>query len=77
MIYKTSYVVLGGEFPGAIKTETTRPEPGKRVKLGRTSFEVIEVQEISPARDDFQFLHVTVKPVSKTKSASTNGDGDK
>lgn len=67
MIYKISYVVLGGGFPGGIKSQYDRPKVGDHVRLGRHTFEVMEVQEISPPRDDFQFLHATVKPVVKEK----------
>lgn len=28
-------------------------------------FEVVEVHEIMPPRDDFQFLHATVKPFAE------------
>jgi hypothetical protein len=62
MIYKVSYVVQGGQFPGGIKNQEERPEVGKLVQIGPNMFEVLEVFEIMPARDDFQFLHATVKP---------------
>jgi hypothetical protein len=65
MNYKVSYVVVGGDFPGGIKSQSERPQIGDRVRLGRNTFEVIEVVEIMPARDDFQFLHATVKPAPK------------
>ncbi len=63
MIYKVSYVVLNGEYPGGIKNEQTYPQPGMKVKIGRQAFEVVEVHAIMPPRDNFQFLHATVKPV--------------
>jgi hypothetical protein len=62
MIYKVSYVVQGGEYPGGIKNETERPKVGDTVQIGRTKFTVTEVHEIMPARDDFQFLHATIRP---------------
>jgi hypothetical protein len=65
MIYKVSFVVLGGEHPGAIKNLYERPKVGDRLEIGRTIFEVVEVHEIMPPRDDFQFLHATVKPVGE------------
>lgn len=65
MIYKVSYVILGGEHPGGIKNQYERPQVGDRVRFGRKTFEVVEVREIMPARDDFQFLHATAKPVDK------------
>lgn len=63
MIYKVSYVVIGGEYPGGIKNEVDRPQPGDIVRIGLMEFEVVEVHEIMPPRDDFQFLHATVRPV--------------
>ncbi len=63
MIYKVSYVVIGGEYPGSIRNETERPQVGSIVQIGRVKFEVMEVQEIIPPRDDFQFLHATVRPI--------------
>ena len=65
MIYKVSYVVLGGKSPGGIKNQYERPNVGDHVRLGRGTFEVTEVLEILPPRDDFQFLHATVKPVPR------------
>lgn len=69
MIYKVSYVVQGGEYPGGIKNDETRPEIGSTVQIGRMLFEVVEVHEIMPPRDDFQFLHATVKPLRPVDSA--------
>jgi hypothetical protein len=68
MIYKVSYVVIGGEYPGGIKSQYERPQVGDRVKFGRKTFEVTEVQEISPPRDDFQFLHATVRAAAKKET---------
>jgi hypothetical protein len=68
MIYKVSYVVQGGEFPGGIKNEYERPEIGKTVQIGPYEFEVVEIHEIMPARDDFQFLHATVKPLANKET---------
>ncbi|MCU0495946.1 MAG: hypothetical protein MUF87_01190 [Anaerolineae bacterium] len=65
MIYKVSYVVQGGEYPGGIKNEEVYPQPGAHVKIGPMTFEIVEVHEIIPPRDDFQFLHATVKPVTE------------
>jgi hypothetical protein len=69
VIYKVSYVVVGGEYPGGIKNESERPQVGSIVQLGRVKFQVTEVHEIIPPRDDFQFLHATVKPVEETANA--------
>jgi hypothetical protein len=70
MIYKVSYVVIGGEYPGGIRNESECPQVGDIVQIGRTQFEVMEIHEIIPPRDDFQFLHATVKPVE----GAANGD---
>ncbi len=66
MIYKVSYVILGGQHPGGIKNQNERPQVGDRVRFGRQTFEVVEVSEIMPARGEFAFLHATAKPISKT-----------
>jgi hypothetical protein len=62
-IYKVSYVVQGGDHPGAIVNEDKKPELGQKVTLGRKEFEVIEIVDLMPARGDFNFLHVTVKGI--------------
>lgn len=64
MIYKVSYVVLNGEYPGGIKNEDQYPQPGMKVRIGRGEFEVVEVHAILPPRDNFQFLHATVRPLT-------------
>ncbi|MFQ5943042.1 MAG: hypothetical protein ACE5JF_05770 [Anaerolineales bacterium] len=61
MIFKVSYVVQGGDHPGAIVNEDVKPEVGQHVTLGSKEFEVVEVVDLMPARGDFSFLHVTVK----------------
>lgn len=75
MIYKVSYVVQGGEYPGGIKNELERPKVGDVVKIGPMDFEVIEVMNIMPPRGDFEFLHATVRPVGQPKA--TKGKGKK
>ncbi len=65
MIYKVSYVVLGGKHPGAIRTQPEAPQIGSQIRLGRRIFEIVEVSEIMPPRDDFAFLHATLKLVEK------------
>ncbi len=62
MIYKVSFVVQGGGHPGGIQNQEERPKIGDEVVIGPSKFEVVEVFEMMPPRDDFQFLHVTVKP---------------
>lgn len=69
MIYKVSYVVQGGKYPGGIRNEDTKPEVGKTIRIGPKLFEVVELLEVLPPRDDFQFLHATVKPVEAKEPA--------
>ena len=68
MIYKVSYVVKGGEYPGGIKNQAEKPEVGSIVLIGPRRFEIVEVYEMMPARDDFQFLHATVKLVADSEA---------
>ncbi|MGQ9467504.1 MAG: hypothetical protein ACUVXE_08895 [Anaerolineae bacterium] len=65
MIYKVSYVVLGGQHPGAIVNQDTPPRLGEVVVLGQNRFEVVEVTDLIPPRGDFAYLHVTLRPVEK------------
>lgn len=61
MIYKVSYVVQGGKYPGGIMNQAEAPVAGDLVKIGPMTFEVVEIHQIMPQRGDFQFLHATVK----------------
>ena len=61
MIYKVSYVVVGGEHPGAIANVDTPPQVGDRVTLGNNEFEIVEILELMPPRGEFSFLHATCK----------------
>jgi hypothetical protein len=65
MIYKVSYVIIGSKNKGGIKNQEARPKVGDHVRFGRSTYEIIEVKEIMPPRDDFQFLHATLKPFEK------------
>ncbi|MBZ0319315.1 MAG: hypothetical protein K8L91_23085 [Anaerolineae bacterium] len=67
MVYKVSYVVLGGAHPGAIINQFEQPKVGGHVKIGKNTFEIVEVNELMPARGDFAFLHATVKQIRKSK----------
>ncbi|MFN8379476.1 MAG: hypothetical protein U0452_12485 [Anaerolineae bacterium] len=69
MIYKVSYVVLGGQHPGAIRNEPNRPETGKRIRLGRREFEIVEVSSLLPPRDEIQYLHATLREVPATSAS--------
>ncbi len=63
MIYKVSYVVIGGEHPGAIMNVEQPPKVGDRVRLGKYEFEVLDVVELMPPRGGFAFLHATCRLV--------------
>ncbi|MBN1427185.1 MAG: hypothetical protein JXB07_02295 [Anaerolineae bacterium] len=65
MIYKVSYVVVGGEHPGAIANVDKPPQVGDQVKLGNHDFEIIEILELMPPRGEFSFLHATCKMIEK------------
>ena len=65
MTYKVSYVVIGGEHPGAIVNELKRPEVGGYIQIGKNTFEIVEIQEVMPPRGDLAFLHASVRPVDK------------
>lgn len=65
MIYKVSYVVRGGSHPGAILDADELPQVGSVVNFGGTSFEIIEIMELMPARGGFGFLHATCVPLEE------------
>lgn len=67
MIYKVSYVVLGGRHPGAIVNRDTPPRLGEAVVLGEDRFEVVEVTDLIPPQGDFAYLHVTLRPLKEKK----------
>ena len=60
-IYKISYVILGGQHPGAIVNSSQKPVIGNLVDLGDKKFEVIEVVDLMPSRGRFHYLHVTCR----------------
>lgn len=65
MIYKVSYVVLGGRHPGAIVNQDTPPRLGEVVTLGEDRFEVVEVTDLIPPQGDFAYLHVSLRPLQE------------
>jgi hypothetical protein len=67
MIYKVSYVVLGGRHPGVIVSRDTPPRLGEVVVLGEDRFEVVEVTDLIPPQGDFAYLHVTLRPLKGKK----------
>ena len=76
MIYKVSYVVLGRQHPGAIINHVERPKVGDRVDIGHHAFEIVEIQEMMAPRNDFQFLHATVREAPE-ESAELEADPKK
>lgn len=61
VLYKVSYVVEGGEHPGAIINVDNKPEPGEQFSFDGRIFEVIEVLELMPPVGNFGFLHATCR----------------
>ena len=61
MIYKVSYIVAGTKHPGTIRNETEYPKLGGVVRIGKDSFEILEVLELVPPRQDFAYLPVTCR----------------
>lgn len=68
MIYKVSYVVNDGSKPGSIKNEQKRPVIGDLVRIGAYEFQVMDVYEIMPARDDFLYLHAIVEQLVEARA---------
>jgi hypothetical protein len=62
MIYKVSYVILGGEHPGAIINQQDPPQIREKVQLGELWCDIVEIQELLPTQDDVAYLHVTCRP---------------
>jgi hypothetical protein len=62
-VYKVSYVVLGGKHPGGITNTDSEPKAGDQVTLDKIRYTVVEVIPLVPPRGDFNYLHVTLKPV--------------
>jgi hypothetical protein len=63
VIYKVSYVVVGGSHPGAIINQDTAPDVGEQIELNGERFEIVEVIELLPPRDGLAYLHATCRPV--------------
>ena len=62
-IYKVSYVVKGEPESGAILSQRTKPEVGKKVILHGRRYKIAEVIELMPPVDNVAFLHVTLTPL--------------
>jgi hypothetical protein len=67
-IYKVSFVVAGGDHPGAIVNMSRPPEVGERVRLGEKTYQVIEVLNLIPPRGEFHYLHATCRAEEKEGS---------
>ena len=65
MIYKVSYVIVGGRHPGAIVNQETPPKLGDVVRIGKERFEIVEVADLIPPQGDFAYLHVTLRPIEE------------
>jgi hypothetical protein len=65
VIYKVSYVVVGGSHPGAIINQDAPPEVGDHVRLDGGRFEITEVIELFPPHGDFSYLHATCEPIEE------------
>ncbi|HID52793.1 MAG TPA: hypothetical protein EYP41_12255 [Anaerolineae bacterium] len=63
IFYKVSFVVEGGEHPGAIINLDERPQVGDEVTFDGRTFAVLEVMELMPTIGNFGFLHVTCRYV--------------
>lgn len=66
IFYKVSFVVAGGEHPGAIMTVDQRPEIGDEVSFNGSVFKVTEVMELMPTVGNFGFLHATCEFLRET-----------
>jgi hypothetical protein len=65
LIYKVSYVIVGGSHPGAIINQDQPPQVGDQVRLNGGRFEIVEVIDLLPPRNDFAYVHATCEPVEK------------
>ncbi|MCA9977341.1 MAG: hypothetical protein R3E31_18750 [Chloroflexota bacterium] len=61
--YKVSYVVQGGEHPGAIINVDEKPQAGDEVSFDGHVFEIIEVMQLMPPIGEMGFLHATCRYV--------------
>ncbi|MFN2109821.1 MAG: hypothetical protein ACK2UI_09175 [Anaerolineae bacterium] len=65
MIYKVSYVVIGGQHGGMVINQDEAPQVGHQIELGGQMCEIIEVQELVPPMGDFAYLHATCRALEK------------
>ena len=65
MIYKVSYVIIGGRQPGAIINQDHTPYIGEKVQIGELWYKVQEVKDLLPPQGNFAYLHVTCRPAEQ------------
>lgn len=65
MIYKVSYVIVGGQHRGMVVNQAEAPQVGYHIELDEQTCEVIEVQELVPPMGDFAYLHATCRPLAE------------
>jgi hypothetical protein len=68
MIYKVSYVILGGKHPGAIINQREPPQIEEKVQLGELWCDIVEIKELIPTHDEVVYLHVTCRPTTTAKA---------
>lgn len=61
IFYKVSYVVEGGEHPGAIINIDEKPTVGEELTFDGHVFEILEIVELTPPVGKFGFLHATCR----------------
>ena len=67
--YKVSYVVQGGEHPGAIMNVDEEPQVGDEIVFDGRVFEITEVMELMPPVGDFAFMHATCRYVREAEES--------
>ena len=61
--YKVSFVVQGGEHPGAIINVDERPQVGEEIVFDGRIFHITEVMQLMPPIGEMGFLHATCRYV--------------
>lgn len=72
MIYKVSYVIVGGQHRGMVINQDEAPQVGHRVELDEQVCEIIEVQELVPPMGDFAYMHATCRPLKKKRKSRSS-----
>jgi len=68
IFYKVSFVVVGGQHPGAIMTVEKRPEVGDHIAFNGSVYTITEVMELMPPVGNFGFLHATCEHVQAVET---------